>query len=243
MIIDTNMLDTHCDTAGETDRPGRAMTRSYDMTTRSRGMEATREGIVAAVERLLADGPVEGVTLPAIAEGAGVSVRTVLRHFGTRDRCIEAVHHRIASRIDAQRGQVEPGDQEGAIDALLAHYEAEGRLVLNLLAQERVDPYASRAVETGRSYHRNWIERCFGPLLGGGEPDPRTIDALVAATDLYLWKLLRLDLGRSPAEVRETLLRLVRGVHSGVDPGEGCRPARSHRSGPAGRPVDPLEDR
>jgi hypothetical protein len=99
----------------------------------------------------------------------------------------------------------------GAVADLVAHYEAEGRLVLKLLAQEAGDePIAGRAAEEGRVYHRAWVERCFGPLLPNADRD--SVDALVAATDLYVWKLLRLDLGRSPAATEAVLVRLVRSV-------------------------------
>ena len=83
--------------------------------------------------------------------------------------------------------------------------------MLNLLAQEaNGDPLPRRASEEGRAYHRAWAVRCFGPWAG--EPDPVRIDALVAATDLYVWKLLRLDLGRSREATERVVARLVRSV-------------------------------
>lgn len=184
------------------------MTRTYDMTHRAKRAAETTERIVAATEALLAGRPLAEVTLQAIAAGAGVTVQTVLRHMGSREGCFEAVARRVAARVEDQRGRVEPGDVDGAIDAVLAHYEADGRLVLNLLAQEGGgDPFALRTAEGGRSYHRAWVERSFGPVLA--RPDQEAIDALVTATDLYVWKLLRLDLGRSAADTRSVLARLV----------------------------------
>jgi len=185
------------------------VTRTYDMTNRAKQAAATTERIVAAAERLLAARAVDEVTLQAIADGAGVTVQTVLRHMGSRDGCFEAVARRVAARVVDQRGGVRPGDVEAAVEALLEHYEADGRLILNLLSQEAGgDPFALRTTEEGRSYHRAWVERSFAPALA--RADRETIDALVAATDLYVWKLLRLDLGRSAAEVRSVVVRLVR---------------------------------
>lgn len=184
------------------------MTRTYDMTNRGKQAAATTDRIVSTTEALVADRPLSDVTLQAIADGAGVTVQTVLRHMGSRDGCFEAVAARVARRVEEQRGRVPPGDVDGAIDALLTHYEADGRLVLNLLAQEGGgDPFALQAAEEGRAYHRAWVERIFGPHLA--QDDRQAVDALVAATDLYVWKLLRLDLGRSAADTRSVVVRLV----------------------------------
>jgi AcrR family transcriptional regulator len=187
------------------------MPRAYDNSKRARDAARTTERIVAATEALLAGGPIDDVTLPAIAAGAEVTVQTVLRHMGSRDGCIAAVGERVAARVAAQRGGTEPGDVDAAIAALIAHYETEGRLVLNLLAQEGGrDPVPREAAEMGRAHHRAWVVRCFGPWSGA--PDPERIDALVAATDLYVWKLLRLDLGRTPQATEAVVARLVRSV-------------------------------
>lgn len=190
------------------------MARAYDNTRRAQAAAETAERIAVATEALLNEGPVAGVTLQAIAERAGVTVQTVLRKMGSRDGCIHAAAARIGARIDAQRGAALPGDVEGAIDGLLLHYETDGRLVLNLLSQEAVDPFAQEAVRQGRAQHRAWVARCFGPCRSG-ELDEVTLDALVAATDLYVWKLFRLDLGRSLAQTRALVLRLVRLVLEG----------------------------
>jgi len=224
---------------------GDAMPRTYDMTNRARRAAQTREGIVASTETLLASVPLGDVTLPAIAEGAGVTVQTVLRHMGSRDGCLHAVGERVAARVEAQRGATRQGDVDGAIASLVAHYEAEGRLVLNLLAQEHEgEAVAREGVERGRAYHRAWVRRSFAlaPVRDGPEADGandqaspgvavdasdgQVVDALVAATDLYVWKLLRLDLGRSVEATQRTMARLVRGVLAG---GVSQAPTREER--------------
>lgn len=186
------------------------MTRTYDMTLRARRAARTADRIVAATEQLLADGPVEAVTLEAIADDSGVSVQTVLRHMGSRRGCFEAVGQRLMERVQGQRGASEPGDIAGAVADLVDHYEVEGLLVLNLLAAERSDDLARTAVDIGRRYHRAWVRECFGDRMDPDDPD--ALDALVAATDLYVWKLLRRDLGREPGTVRRVIERLVRSV-------------------------------
>ena len=196
------------------------MPRSYDMTLRARRAAETTDRIVAATERLLATRTVAEATLRAIAEAAGVTQQTVLRHMGSREGCFRAAAERVAERVRDQRERVRPGDVAGAIAALIAHYEAEGRLVLNLLAQEEgEDPFPREAAAEGRAYHRAWVERILLPAATGTDDDEvhgdaarERTDALVAATDLYVWKLLRLDLGRSVAGTEAVVLRLVRSV-------------------------------
>lgn len=185
------------------------MTRTYDMSRRSAQAEQTADRIVAATEALVAGGPLSDVTLAAIAERAEVTVQTVLRHMGSREGCLEAVGRRVAARIAQQRGHTDPGDVPAAIAELMAHYEAEGQLVLNLLAQEHASrDTAARAVAEGRAFHRAWVERCFGPLMP--EMNQETVDAVVAATDIYVWKLIRLDLGRSRSQTAAVIERLTR---------------------------------
>lgn len=186
------------------------MTRTYDMTNRARSTSRTTERIVSATETLLASKPIDEVTLLAIASGAGVTVQTVLRHMGSRDGCFRAVGDRVHQRVRGQRESSAPGDVSGAVAGLMAHYEADGRLVLNLLAQETRDGFAADAASRGRQYHRAWVDRCLGPLLR--ERNDQSLDALVAATDLYVWKLLRLDLRRSAAECEAVISRLVHAV-------------------------------
>ena len=198
-------------------------TRPYDMTLRAQRAAQTTERVVTVTETLLLEGPLAEVTLKAIAAGAEVTVQTVLRHMGSRDGCLEAVAQRLAERVAEQRGASAPGDVDGAIAGLVDHYEADGRLVLNLLSQEGgSEPLARRAAEVGRAFHRDWVRRCFGPWLGdAGDRDAgdvdvgsvrQRVDALVAATDLYVWKLLRLDLGRSREATEGVLRHLVTAV-------------------------------
>jgi AcrR family transcriptional regulator len=184
------------------------MARAYDNSRRAQAAAETNERIALATEALLHEGPLPAVTLQAIAERAGVTVQTVLRKMGSREGCIEAAGERIGARIDAQRGASTPGDVAAAIDGLLLHYETDGRLVLNLLSQEASHPFAQAAVREGRAQHRAWVVRCFAPCRPGGLGEADT-DALVVATDLYVWKLLRLDLGRSRDATRAAMLNLV----------------------------------
>jgi AcrR family transcriptional regulator len=51
---------------------------------------ATRERILSAVAELIERGDLDELTMPAIAEASGVSLRTVYRYYPTREQLLEA---------------------------------------------------------------------------------------------------------------------------------------------------------
>jgi AcrR family transcriptional regulator len=65
--------------------------RSYRSQLRDEQAEATRDRILEATLRVIAGG-IAGVSIPAVAEAAGVSVPTVYRIFGTKAALLEAVY-------------------------------------------------------------------------------------------------------------------------------------------------------
>lgn len=117
----------------------------------------------------------------------------------------------IRSALRAQRLQAEPGNVEGGISALFDHYEAFGDLVLRNLAEEAEPEW----IKAGRTDHRHWVSRQF---LNGVDSDERrlVIDALVCACDIYTWKLLRRDIGRTRPQAEVIMLRMVRSIPKGA---------------------------
>jgi AcrR family transcriptional regulator len=193
-----------------------APTRGYRMSARAEAAAQTGHDILAATAALWRERPLDEITLAAIAERAGVSVRTVIRRFGSRDDVIAACIESDAAGIAAERGQAAEGDVEGAIRILLAHYERDGDAVLRTLAVEETVPEAKAITRAGRQGHRAWCARVFAPHLPPAADDAygTRLDAFVAATDLYAWKLLRRDLGRSADETERAIRTLIDGLIS-----------------------------
>lgn len=74
------------------------VTREYDNSTRRELAGATRNRIVDAAVELMRAAPIrnwEGITIGAVAERAGVSERTVYRHFGSDRGLRDAVMERV----------------------------------------------------------------------------------------------------------------------------------------------------
>lgn len=67
------------------------MTRSYDMSTRRRAAEATRQTIIDAAHRLLGHPAGGSLTLQEVADEAGVSRATIYNRVGTRRDVLAAV--------------------------------------------------------------------------------------------------------------------------------------------------------
>lgn len=191
-----------------------AKKRSYEMRARKQTTAATRSAVVqAAIDSVVAARSL-GITLGSVADRAGVTVKTVLRHFGSREELIEAAYLQILQEVLAER-TVTSCEPERALTVLIKHYERRGDMVLGLLAEEDDDPRARRMCDTGRTLHRKWVDEVFGAGLPV-EPSERAriIDALVVVTDVYCWKLLRRDRGLTVEDVRDRMLLLSEAVLS-----------------------------
>jgi AcrR family transcriptional regulator len=190
--------------------------RGYRMTARAEAAARTGRDILTATAELWRERPMDEITLAAIAERAGVSVRTVIRRFGSREGVIAACIESDAAGIVVERDQAVAGDVAGALRILLAHYERDGDAVLRTLGLEDKVPEAKAVVHAGRTGHRLWCARVFAPHLPPASDNAygARLDALVAATDLYVWKLLRRDLGRSADATEQAIRTLVDGLIS-----------------------------
>jgi AcrR family transcriptional regulator len=179
--------------------------RNYDMGARQLAKNATSDAIIkAAIDTFMAERSF-AITLPAVAERADVTVKTVLRHFGNREGLIDAAWSRARDDVMAER-RPPSDDADAALRVLITHYERRGEMVLTMLADEN-DPRARQMTDSGRLAHREWVEQVFARRLPeSGDARARLIDVLVVATDVYAWKLLRLDRALSVDEVCDRML-------------------------------------
>jgi AcrR family transcriptional regulator len=185
--------------------------RGYRMVARAEAKAATRERILEAAVAVGEEVPFGEVTLKAVAERAGVSVQTVLRHFGSSDDLFVAAVVHMGKQMAGDR-DVEPGwPLERIVGVLIDHYERFGERILRMLGQEERHPEIKAFTDLGRMYHGQWCEEAFAPALAPlrGARRERRLSQLVVATDLYAWKILRLDRGLPPAEVKRAICELI----------------------------------
>jgi AcrR family transcriptional regulator len=187
------------------------LTRSYTMRARAESTTRTRERILDAVIGLSEERLSVEIVLADVAARAGVTVQTVLRHFGSRQGLFERAQARQVAQVRAERA-TPVGDAAAAVRTIVAFYDRLGEWSLRLQAQEHSDELSRQTVELGRRVHREWVEEVFAPQLVGQRDRKELVDLLVVATDVLTWKILRRDGGMDRAAARKRMLRLVRAV-------------------------------
>jgi AcrR family transcriptional regulator len=187
--------------------------RPYTMRARAESAAATRARILEAATTAMRTRFRPDVRLADVAAAAGVSVQTVLRTFGSRQQLLDAVAEVAVADVAAEFTDVDPGDVAGIVHAYFDHYEKAGDLVVRNIADES-DPEIHEFVERGRAAHRSGIEEMFEARLRALPAAVRRsrVDALVCSLDVYIWKLLRRDLGRSRQDAERTVSTMIHSI-------------------------------
>ena len=163
----------------------------------SSASDETERQILDAVAEIIATEDFDAVSMRRVAAKAKVSLSTVVRHFGTKDALLAALVGQGGEdeERDALRRSMEPGDVAAAVRVVVRDYEEAGDQLMHMLAQEHRFPALSELLDLGRRGHRTWVRWAFSPQLAGRGTAGRTRleDLLVVATDVYTWKLLRID--------------------------------------------------
>ena len=188
-----------------------ASSRRYRLGRRAVSASANGQSILASARRLFGESRYDQVSLADVAGKAGVTERTVVRRFGSKEQLFRAVGAERAASIRRARDDVPAGDIPEAVRLLVGTYEDWGDEVLHLLSQERGLAGVTDSVEAGRQYHAAWVERAFSPLLRElpRAARRRRVGELIAVTDIYFWKVLRRDAGLSRADVERSLRELI----------------------------------
>ncbi|MCC6612369.1 MAG: TetR/AcrR family transcriptional regulator [Anaerolineae bacterium] len=195
--------------------------RQYRGTAQKEVAARTHQRILEATIALAADHWVDEITLEQIAGKAGVTAQTILRHFGSKDGLAAAAARLSSNAVTQQRNEAVAGDLDNIVANLVEHYEQVGDRVFRTLAQEELMPQLKEFLQEGRNFHRQWVERVFETWLrplDAVERERRTVQ-LIAACDVYVWKLLRRDLALSIDAYRQTLTDMLMALLNRV-PGE-----------------------
>jgi AcrR family transcriptional regulator len=189
-------------------------TRPYTMRARAEAAQATAERILDAALEAFGSSAFSEVTLQEIADRAGVTVQTIIRRFGSKDGLFDEVADRERSRVQDRREVPAGASLRRKVEVLVEHYEEDGDTVWRLIQEEDRSSRVARVVAEGRELHRSWVETHLAELAGSlrGAEYRSHVDAVVAATDLFTWRLLRCDLGRDKEEVVDVMVRILEGL-------------------------------
>src|SRR6202046_5569377 len=177
--------------------------RPYRQTARAAAAESLRRAVVTAFNDLLLSRWIDEITLDEVAASAGTTRQTVIRLFGGKDGLLEAVMDLLRAGAVPRTSMPADGSAQAALEALIGHYEVVGDMVVRFLAQEERHSALRPLLAQGRREHRAWVAERFASTrssLNKLERE-RQITRLVVATDIYTWKLLRRDFGKSQDEV------------------------------------------
>jgi AcrR family transcriptional regulator len=216
--------------------------RPYKKVARAKAQEHTRETLLQAAAEEVERDRWEETSLESVAERAGVTKQTALRHFGSKQGLLDAVIGRTSSIVVKERAEAPVGDVPGAIANLVRHYERYGDMVIRMLpyrdavvrvlGHEHRPSLMRRAVDRGHEVHEEWVLRTFEPQLANLDPPTRErrLAQLVAVCDVYVWKVLRRDLSLDVPRVEAALVELIERL---VEPDTPRRERKNKPSAPA----------
>jgi len=195
--------------------------RPYKQVARAQGRERTRETLLQAASEAVEQGDWTQTSLESVAERAGVTKQTALRHFGSKEGLLDAVIRHTGSMVVKERTRTPVGDVRAAVADLVGYYERCGDVVtrvqpyrdavIRVFGQEERGSLVRRAVDRGLEVHEAWVLRSFAPQLA--RLDARTRDRreaqLVTVCHVYTWKVMRRDLRMSVARTEAALVELI----------------------------------
>ncbi|QIE41952.1 TetR/AcrR family transcriptional regulator [Rhodobacteraceae bacterium SC52] len=192
-------------------------TRKYDSSKRKAQAEERRKHILRCSARVVSEATNDEFRLVDVAKAAGVSVQTLLRAFGSKDGLLIATLETEApDTVDfTSFANIDIKDLDAFVRTVFSAYDKIGDLVIRALAEEHRSPQFQKSLEVGRTYHVDWVSQVFAPYLERRPPAERIVlfRALMAATDIYVWKILRraeaLSFDETVATVVLTLKSLI----------------------------------
>lgn len=186
----------------------------YDNSKRLIEAENTRLKIIKAFGRLWNQYSIKEITLEMVSGEAGVTTRTIMRKFGSKEGLLAESLTVLAAEIESSRKETKASDIDAVLQALLSNYETMGEAAIRTISLEPELEIARQIGQKGRELHRNWCIQMFSSYL----PDPNTpefeiqLNSFIAATEIYLWKLMRKDLKLSKEQTFEIFKNMINGL-------------------------------
>jgi AcrR family transcriptional regulator len=185
---------------------GSADPRKYDSRLRKAQMERTAEQIVDAAAQVIAESGVTELSMARVAARAGVALRTLYRHFGTRDELLHAIGEHFERDLKGSGPPMPqtPDEFIAAMPVLFEFFEANAEAVEAMHATQTARQL--RQIARGRRTERA-REVAAAMYEGFSEREARIAFAILrstfsSATWLALRKEMCLDAEEAQAAIR-----------------------------------------
>jgi len=166
------------------------MSRRYESPTRKAHAEETRTSILRALVDLIVEEGPGTISIPQVAERAGVSVRTVYHYFPTKEALFDGLTEAIPSLVERPDGTVpveprSPADLVTGIAAAYRYLDANRRMFRALSVSELGGRMASarQPERVGR------MDSALAPIRDRFDPDEyrrlRGILGVLASFDAF----------------------------------------------------------
>jgi len=181
--------------------------------------ERNRDAVVTAVLAIVRERKASEVTLPgaaAVAKRAGVSERTVFRHFADLDSLFLAA---VARQRPVHENYVGPRPDAPAVaDRLAALVQLRSKLYEQIAPVRRVavhlaatQPLLAAQLDEAHLAARKQVVAVFAPELKALSPRRRqaVVDGLDVALGWSTWERLRSQLGYAPDRARRVVIEIA----------------------------------
>jgi AcrR family transcriptional regulator len=189
-------------------------TRNYNMELRATKAAHTEKRILEAAQELWLELPYHEITLEKVAERACVTVRTILRKFESKEGLFVAGIEQAESISILSRNEDPSKPISETLKSLIDEYEQMGDASIRTIMSSESVPIAEKILEKARIIHKTWCENIFAAYLPKKKSANYSVrlHSFVAATEFYLWKLLRRDIGLSQEETLNVFDNMIEGL-------------------------------
>ncbi len=185
--------------------------RPYKGTVQAEVAALTEKRIIEAGLALFDEQWSDQITLEQLAQRAGVTVQTILRRFGSKERLANVVSQEAFRRAQEQRIDPPIGDLTTIVNGLMVYYEVGGERMLRGLIQEARQPHLHVIIDVARASHREWLERAFKVHLEQRDELDRVrlLAQLYTLTGVYTWYQLRHETGLNQEQTAQALYEMI----------------------------------
>jgi AcrR family transcriptional regulator len=181
--------------------------RSYSSPLRDRQAAATRSVILEALGAELADGSVEDFSVARLARRAGVSERTVYRHFPTRETLLDGLSEWYNERVADFPDDVAADEIAPTIAQVFADFDAHESLARGVLAS----PGGREMRQHARAARLARLDAALAPVLKSADPErAAAARALIfALCSAQTWQSMRDEGGLDGATAGRAVARAI----------------------------------